>query len=131
MIGGRNGSAPVDDGATTIVSVTLGTQVLHRAAGAADTEHTAGVAALGAGGSLILSLASSMDVETPLALFVCITVVPVHFGLNHSFVCGEGHGAAIDISDNAGFSANNQSVISGTIGIPHSMGSQNVVFILL
>ena len=131
VAGSRNHSAPVDHRAATCVSVTLSTQILNRATSTANTEGTVLITGLGAGGSLALSSAGSADVEAPLTLLVGIGVVTVHFCLNDSLICGEGHGAAIGIGNNTGLSADDQTIISGAIGVPHGVGSQDPVLILL
>ena len=131
VAGCRNSSAPLNYGTASIVGVTFVSEVLNRTAGTTNTEHTTGIAGGGAGSSQILSLAGGMNMEAPLVLSVCVCVIAIHFGLNHSFICREGDGATIHVGHDASFSANDQTVVSGAVGIPHGVGGQDVVLILL
>ena len=125
-----NHGTPVYNTATTVVSITLGADIFNRTARTCYTEYAVFISAFFTCSSLALSFAGSTDVEAPFTLSVRVGIVTVHFCLKHSFVCREGFGCAISIGYNTCFSANNQTVISGTVRIPHSVGCQDIILIL-
>ena len=112
------------------MSIAFSPEIFDRTTSASGAEGTTNIAGLGTSCSFILSFASGTDVEAPLILPVSVRVIAVHFSLNHGFVCREGDGATVNIGYNACLSSNSQSVVSGTIRIPHSVRSQNPILIL-
>ncbi len=147
MSGCRDGCAPIDNRTTTAVGVAIGrnafnrvfagcvrsvvfAEIFNRTASTCNTEHSVLISALCTGGCLALSIAGSANVEAPLILSVRVSIIAIHFCLNHSFVCREGFCCAVGICYNTCFSANYQSVISCTVRPPHCVWSQNVILIL-
>ena len=125
-----DGGTPFDNRAATVVGITLCFKIFNRSACATDTEYAVFISAFRTSRSFALCGSGGTDVEAPFALSVGIGVITVHFGLNDSLVCREGHRATVSKGNKTCFSAYNESVVSGTIGVPHSMRSQNVIFIL-
>ena len=126
----RNNGTPINDRTTTIMCITLHSKIFDRTACATHTESASDVTWRCTSCIFILRFACCTNMEAPLILSVSVRVVTVHFRLNNSFICGECHCTAIGIYYKTSLSRNYHSIISCTIGIPHGMRSQDIIFIL-
>ena len=130
MSGCRNESAPFKNRTAAVVGIAFMSEIFNSSACAANTEYAVFISGFSAGCSFALCSSGSADMEAPFVLSVCIGIITVHFGLDYSFVCRESCSSAVSISYNTCFCADYKSVISGTVGIPHSMGGKDIIFIL-
>ena len=110
--------------------IAFSTEIFNGTACTSCTEYTICISGFSTCRSLALCFAGSTDMEAPFVLSVSVSIVTVHFCLKHSFVCREGFGCAISIGNDTCFSTNNQTVISGTVRIPHGVGGKNIIFVL-
>ena len=125
-----NDSTPINYRTATIMGITLCSEIFNRTTSASNTEYTIFISAFCACRSFALCSTGSAYMEAPLALSVSVRVITIHFCLKYSFICRESNGCTINISNKTRFGTNHKSVISCTIGIPHSMRSKDIIPIL-
>ena len=130
MTGSRDNCTPIYYRTTSIMSITFATNIFYRTTSASYTEYTIFISTFCTCRSLTLSNTGCADMEAPLTLSVCICIVTVHFCLKNCILCRESHCCSVNKCYKTSFSTNNKSIVSCTVGIPHSMRCQNIILIL-